>query len=117
MKPTIAKSAAPPYEEWLDYLSRLPDRKIADVILQFWNEAVEVCKPKTLMAPGAMPLDYPKNNWELAWDNEEHHLDIDIDYDGRLDWFYRNRKTDDLATADAIGITDLLAEKLRLIAQ
>jgi hypothetical protein len=43
----------------------------------------------------------PDGGFELVWDREEHHLEIDVLSDRTVEWFYRNRRTEDLAGADA----------------
>lgn len=95
-----AKSAAPPYTEWNDYLNNIVDQDATTIIKALWEQAVEIVKPKTLMAPSAAPLEDGHYIYILAWDNEEHHVEIEITNNGGLDWFYRNRKTDELAGSE-----------------
>lgn len=116
-----AQSAAPPYTEWYEYLDTHRDQAIANIIRRIWEEAVEICKPKVLMAPSAMPYEdgQYQHAFQLAWDNNEHHFDIDITSSGGIEWFYRNRKTDEIAGSEDIetGFSDALKERLRLVAR
>lgn len=38
----------------------------------------------------------------MVWEplNGEHHLDVEVFLDGTYEWFYRNRKTDDVEGTD-----------------
>jgi hypothetical protein len=80
------------HNEWNKYLADLSDQKIASVVSKFWEQAVLLCKPKELLVPSAGFCE--DGAYQLAWDLDEHHLDIDIDF-AKLEWFYMNRKTDE----------------------
>jgi hypothetical protein len=102
------------YSDWNNYLANLSDQKIAVIVSRFWEQAVELCKPKELLIPSAGFCE--DGAYQLAWDLDEHHLDIDIDF-ATIDWFYRNRKTDEIDGNDDIEITDRLVERLKLVSK
>ena|SRR5271165_3181058 len=102
------------YDDWNLYLENLSDKKIAGIVSKFWLQAVELCKPKELLVPSAGACE--DGAYQLAWDLNEHHLDIDIDF-AKLEWFYKNRKTDELDGNDDFEITDRLIERLKLVSK
>lgn len=57
------------------------------------------------------------NGVEFAWDIGDHHLDIELYYDNHIEWFYRNRDTDECIDGECTltCITVDILSKLYLI--
>lgn len=51
------------------------------------------------------------NGIMLTWNKDEHHLDIEIHAEGRIEVFYRNRSTDE-ATNHELPLTPDIAEAM-----
>jgi hypothetical protein len=66
-----------------------------------------------------LPLTQPTNdgNIQLAWDQGRHYVEIDVCPDGQLEWFYRDRETNELdGTEDdpESAVSEALLRRLRL---
>ena len=100
-------------DEWNEFIDRLSNQNLARTLRAFWNKLQSLGTP----LPSAI-LDEVDSFIQLAWDREEHHLDIDLFVDGSLDWFYRNRATDEMDSNgdDKISeISDDLVKRLQQI--
>jgi hypothetical protein len=115
-KPLITVRKPNEKADWDAYLTKMV-AKYGDVgrnLNSMWLYA------KTLNAP--IPVATPsddKDRFHLSWDREEHHLDVDvygIGADGlqQWEWFYRNRKTDELDGDEKSG-TDGFEARMKLI--
>lgn len=91
----IYKSEAPLLREWCAQLASLrgPDGCLAR---EMWSK---LCRTfQTVPIPQAGPL--PDGGFQFVWDRGDHHLEIDVLPDAKLEWFYRNRKTGEVAGED-----------------
>jgi len=41
-----------------------------------------------------------RDYWYLAWDLGPHHMEIELHDDGKFEWFYKNRETNQLAGSE-----------------
>lgn len=107
-----------PDDPWGAYLSQLADQSLAARVSVFWRAAEAAVGPMTLPAPMAIPSG--EGGAHLAWDAEQHHIEVDLFSDGSFDWFYRNRLTDEIdGTREdrASGMPEDLARRIRLVAR
>jgi hypothetical protein len=82
--------------QWLCYLERLHD-VTGDLARGLWDA---LCSLGTRVpVPQAGPL--PEGGFQFVWDRGEHHLEVDILPDRSFEWFYRNRRTGDVAGDDS----------------
>lgn len=77
------------------YLADLRDRGRIDgyTALKAWNtwRALKKATGGNLRVPNASPGD--EDQVHFSWNQEEHHMELDIFPDGRAEFFYRNRRT------------------------
>lgn len=101
-------------DEWNKYLAGLHDQKMAAIIGLFWVKAKH-------QLPN-LPVPQAESNedgviFQLAWNNKEHHIDLDFAQYYPVEWFYCNRLTKEMDCND--GDLDCLSErfwdKLKLI--
>jgi len=59
----------------------------------------ETIAERVMASFSAGPL--PEGGFQFVWDREEHHLEIDILPDHSTEWFYRNRRTGQIAGDEA----------------
>ena len=99
------------YLNLLDAAERLP----SNVIWSARNFAALLRLQFDLPPPSAVPT--PVNTLQLVWDLGEHHLEIEIDAKN-ADWFYRNRKTEAIASGlhPALEVPVELKEYLKFLA-
>lgn len=79
-------------------------------------ELLRTLTGKLLHTPAAGPTD--EGTMVLAWDNNEHHVDVDVGLDGCYEWFYSNRLTGSYDGDEAIQVDvvpELLREKIELL--
>jgi hypothetical protein len=76
-------------QQWTTYLNdtEKPGRLLAN---KLWNMIAD--QNISVIPPCSWPLE--DGGFMFAWDNPDHHLDIEILPDGFIEWFYRNRKTE-----------------------
>lgn len=109
----------PDKDPWIAYVARLPNRELADAL-----EGLMAClkvslRKGVLPRPTAIP-DESGSAIHLAWDRGDHHLEIDMASNGSFEWFYRNRRTNEIDGTEeeperAVG--DALARRLELVAR
>ncbi len=84
--------------EWMAYLSKLKEKPeyaaLAPRVEDFWHWA-----STELWAPEATPTD---EGFLLAWDRDEHHLQVELFQNGSYDWFYRNRDDDTVSYEEGL---------------
>ncbi len=93
--------------EHCDYLDRMAaegvvPRSLAETARTVWDQ-VSIVTDYRMPVPAAMageggPIWY-------TWDKGEHHLEAEMPDGGPVEWFYQNRKTDEVWAAD-ITVTD-----------
>lgn len=85
-------------EEWLmrqcGFNSHLADRACA-----VWSE-LHGRLPKLPPPDQAGEID---GTFQMVWDLNEHHLEIDVLREGGYEWFYRNRTTGDYCGEDDLS--------------
>ena len=102
-------------DAWRAHLDRMTDRTLSAAIGAFWINAQQAVG--TLPVPMAIPSE--DGSMHLAWDRDEHHLDVDLHGDGTYEWFYSNRITDELDGTDEDRVSGMpadLASRFRIIA-
>ncbi len=105
-------------DAWFGYLAQFANRHLARAVATFFQNARALGGAALLPVPTAIPSE--DGSMHLAWDREQHHLDVDLFPDGSFEWFYRNRLTDELDGTDesrVFGMPDALARRIRLIAR
>lgn len=105
-------------DAWYGYLAQFSNRHLARAVATFYQNARAVGGAAPLPVPTALPSE--DGSMHLAWDRDQHHLDVDLFPDGSFEWFYRNRLTDELDGTDegrVLGMPEALARRLRLIAR
>lgn len=86
-------------EEWRAFIASLAnppcafDIKHISAVFTRWDELSSYFDKQL-----SLPLTQPTNagNIQLAWDKGRHYVEVDILPDGRLEWFYRDRETNEL---------------------
>jgi hypothetical protein len=99
--------------EWHSYLERLPDAngRLARELWRMLRAAFA-----QVAVPQAGPV--PEGGFQFVWDEGEHHLEIDILADRTIEWFYRNRRTNDVVGDDGIHeIPAAFYERLHLFSR
>ena len=89
------------HQQWQTYLSTHP---MANLL---WQKIVDT--GLSVKIPMAMPLeedDADNAILQFAWDQGDHHLDIDLISDGTLDWFYCNRKSNKADSGEGSDVVD-----------
>jgi hypothetical protein len=78
--------------DWLAYLEGLcePSGDLARGLWQLLCDSLGWAP-----VPQAGPL--PDGGFQFVWDRDEHHLEIDVLPERRMEWFYRNRRTGQVA--------------------
>jgi hypothetical protein len=96
---------------WLLYLDNISDEKCGDLARSLWLRVVSISED--IPVPTAAPFD-DYTGFYFAWDNKEHHIDIEISRETKIaEWFYRNRK--DNATNGGDGLSNDFRERLKLV--
>lgn len=72
-----------------DYLNQI-SWKYKHLVIDLWNKLNEIV---TNIIPPQSGQSYDGKSFFLCWSKNEHYLDIDLFADGSLEWFYRNRTT------------------------
>jgi hypothetical protein len=85
--------------EWRGYLAGLSGPN-AILARDLWSK---VCASAVVHVPVPHAGPLPDGGFQFVWDNEPHHLEVDILPDGSMEWFYRNRKTDEFDGDDFSG--------------
>jgi hypothetical protein len=86
--------AADAERQWLHYLRNLPQSGavspfIAASAEQLWRDIQSVTG--NLRVPDAVATG--DGGILLAWDRDDHHVEIELMPSGSFDWLYRNRRT------------------------
>ena len=73
-------------------------------VLRFWMAA-----RKALGDVVTLPLTQPTNDGaiQLAWERGPHYFQVDVYPDSTVEWFYRNRATNELDGTDDERVTGL----------
>ena len=84
------------------HLIRIAEERLVtmDAALQAWRiwETLSAATHNALLVPDAAPG--PDGQLLYAWDDREHHLELELFPDGRAEFFCRNRETGSLWGAD-----------------
>jgi hypothetical protein len=105
------------HREWEDYLIGLSKPQGGfeafhiDMVRKIW---ANICF--RLGAGFPLPLAQPTGEGgtlQLAWDNGIHYVEAEVHPNGTMDWFYRNRATNEVdGTEDPMPIQPTLPEAL-----
>jgi hypothetical protein len=102
-------------QDWATYIAAMGCQTLSRQLESFWRRALAASGGK-LRPPIALPQE--DGSVHLAWDNGPLHLEVDLFQDGTIEWFYRNRKTNELDGTDderASGLPEALAARLGAI--
>lgn len=79
-------------ETWPQYLGRIgADSHEGAVAVLVWTSVASAVEGLPVPRAAYSPEEDPAVS--LAWEGDEHYVDIDIMRGGAIEWFYRNRKT------------------------
>lgn len=104
----LASERTRSWSEFLDSLASLEEypeeqvRRVQDAWEQLVKQLEEISPPRAQANEDG--------GFSMAWDRDEHHLEIEILPSGIVEWFYRNRKTDEYEGDEGIDIDDLPRE-------
>lgn len=106
--------------EWLAYLTLVGGKSAHGAALgKVWraldSAVADLPLPRASVSDSVSEIIDPAY---LSWDRDEHHFDLEIEPSG-YEWFYRNRKTDEIDGSDGAIALDHIPEamltRLRLI--
>lgn len=107
-------------EEWFEYLAQMSDRgrlttQLMTQVRSIWAELNERLG-RRLPLPITTPTD--EGTVQLAWNTKTQYVDIEVYPDGSIEWFYRNRTTDEVDGTDderCLEISDSLLARMRFL--
>lgn len=94
------KSCTATHSNWSNYIAKLPDsipEQHQAHIRAMWN-SIKSFAPNPTQAELVNNID--PACFSFIWDKGHHHLDIDLWEDGYAEWFYRNRRNDEVDGTD-----------------
>jgi hypothetical protein len=105
--------AADAERQWLHYLRNLPQSGavspfIAASAEQLWRDI----QPATGRLPVPDAVATANGGILLAWDRDDHHIEIELMPSGSYDWLYRNRRTGVYAGGEDLALQALAPELL-----
>jgi hypothetical protein len=104
---------ADPEQRWLNYLRNLPQ---SGAVSPFIAASAEQMWRDYQPADGKLPIPdavaTESGGILLAWDRDEHHVEIELMPSGSYDWLYRNRKTASYAGGEDLAFQILVPELL-----
>jgi hypothetical protein len=101
------------WSEFLDSLASLEEypaeqvRRVQDAWEHLVKQLGEISPPRAQANEDG--------GFSMAWDRDEHHLEIEILPSGIVEWFYRNRETDEYEGDEGIDIDDLPRQVVRYL--
>ena len=122
-KPVLVYSSNSPARDadWLDYLRSLPAKGAISYVAE--NTAEKIWRKLRPLANNVSVPDAAVTNdggLFMSWDRGAHHLEIELHPNGRYEWFYRNRSTDNFGGEydyPSILIPPDLLTQFRLVAE
>lgn len=99
--------------EWLAYIHNLSretglPRVFEDLVIEFWDQLTEKTH-RVVPIPVAGPT--PQDSFMLSWNRGRHHFEVEVFSEGRFEWFYRDRKTDQFEGAEGISPEAVVAAR------
>jgi hypothetical protein len=98
----VAEALAPreASDAWVAHLARLPV-PLAQGAERIWRTAHSEILERTGRSLGVpVTLRADDGSLHMAWDGGRHYVDVDLFCDGSIEWFYRDRQTEDLDGAE-----------------
>lgn len=113
MKMTVPTAEVATDQHWLAYLDSVVVLSGGELARELWNRISSAVN----MLPPDRVGTIPEGGFQFVWDRGEHYFEVDILLDSTMEWFYRNRRTDEVIGEDIPNglITDVMKNKLSFI--